>query len=335
MLQSSPKMPGKALDVRRPKLRDELKPRLKSWADGELKTAARKLKIRYQALRQDLSQNRFHEAELIRLCEAAGLPKTIGTLRNRFDFELKQSSRGVRKSERSLQDKIQHKTATLADVFADLDERMKHVDQFVDSARDIIPKFFGSLSSDDTLVIFISDDLPTHWDRSEAANWIGPFAEKLKSGARVLYVHPSNDLVAQITNAGYPGMFSEEQVRTRFKMFERDLTGAWTGQRKVSEQLCLIPHNCPIVTTPQHRYVLYFSHVNNKSMIRATGTFPIRQPRGVGDTFGDYLVVPLNQTFSSILQDACVTALHERAETATGQQEKNTLAAFLKAVSPH
>jgi hypothetical protein len=321
--------------VEKPKLGLELNARLKQHY-GALKMAAKKIGIRYPSLRQDLWQGRFIEEDLLKLCAALGLPQEITKLQAQYEFELKKGPRGLRKLERTLRAKVDSKGGTLADVFNTLEGRIDHVEQFVESAKEIIPLFFSCLGKSDALAIFISDDLPTHWDRAEATNWIRPFAEKLKAGTRVIYLYPSNTLTTEIMKTGYSGMFTSEQVQTRFERFKRDLAGVLPSNAAVlDENLCCVEHKCPYVCAPQHRYVLYFFTADGRPQVRSTGTFPIALHHGEVERPSQYLVVPLNRLFTGILQDACVTALQNRVDEITVLTAKEKLAGFLKAVTPH
>lgn len=318
----------------KPSLAVTLSARLKE-REGELKAAAQKLQLSYATLRQDLSQNRFFEEDLIKLCKAAGLPTARTELETQYTFTLKAGERGARRIERGLREKSVVGTATLGDVFSLLDEKMDRVRHFVVSAKEIIPKFFHCLGGKDTLVIFITDELPTHWDRAEAFDWIQPFAKSLRNGAQVVYLYPSNNLVQQITENGYSGMFTGEQVKEGFETFKRDLTAVAADGKKLSERICLAKHECPIVCTPQHRYVLYFHPRNGKTDVWATGTFPIRQRHGLGETSADYLVVALNRTFTSILHNACVRALQKLVEEEKKSGSQTNTEKFLRSVLPH
>ena len=67
--------------------------------EGNLKRAADKLHLKYQRLRQDLSENRFSEADLKILCRAVGLPTDLPRLRSEYALDLRTGVRGPRKIE--------------------------------------------------------------------------------------------------------------------------------------------------------------------------------------------------------------------------------------------
>lgn len=323
--------PARAADAKQ-KLGDELNGRLKTL-HGELKMAAAKIGIRYQSLRQDLWQSRFLKEDLLKLCQAVGLPQDLDKLGEAYEFSLKAGSRGLRKLERNLHAKVESKGGDLADVFNTLQGRMDHVRQFVESAKEIIPLFFDCLGPGDTLAIFISDELPTHWD-----SWITRFAEKLAIGARVIYLHPSNALTTQINKNGYSGMFTPEAVQESFVRFKRKLAGLWPNKKvSMDDKLCCIEHNCPYVCAPRHRYVLYFFSDDKRPQVRSTGTFPIALHHGDVELENpsEFLVVPLNYPFTCILRDACETALQNCSDGVATPAEQAKYAAFLKGISPH
>ena len=303
----------------RPPLASELNKRLKAWA-GQLKTAAERLGIPYQSLRQSLSQNRFHEASLLTICSRLEfVEKSIAALRTSYDFELKAPSRGARRAEQEFVDRLKQNVGTIGDLFQSMSRQSNYVGRFLETAKEIIPKMFLCLREKDTMVVFLNDQLPTHWDRSLGAKWIPEFVKKLQSGTRVIYLYPSATLATLMAESGYPGMPDPAQVRIRFDHFKEDLLRASSDEaagNRSAKRISFLTHDCPIVCAPQHRFLLFSfwdPHANNLDFC-AIGRFPIVHRDADPMEPASYPAFPLSRPFTTLLLDACVTAVDKFIE---------------------
>lgn len=301
------------------KLADEINSRI-AQGHHSRKLLAEELGIAYDTLRKDLSANRFFERDLMPLCAKLYLPTTVRALRRKYTFELKAAVRGLRKVE----DEHSVKDRSLIDVFSELDARMERVRRFAKTVGRIIPDFFAGLRRNDLLAIYISDEMPTHWDAG--GDNLQLLAAALKSGARITYLYPSDKLVEQIAKSAYSGLFTRQQVEQEFERFKRSLLTA-TDDEEVVENLCLVEHDCPFVCTPLHRFVIYFFGGKD---VRSTGTLPIRH-KDLRERSSENPVMELNDTFTEILKKAYVQSMQQAVEKEESSEGKKALGRFLNA----
>jgi len=274
-----------------------------------LRAIAEQIGMTYAALKQDLSKSRFYPDDLKILCQNAGLPSDESTLRSRFCFEIKERPRGPRHAGREMETRIKAGTATLTEVFQELDERTEGLRAYIQSARSIIPKFFKTMSKGSVLVVFIADDLPTHWNGRTALEWVPTILESLLRGTRIVYLHPSEEIVPSIRDSALSSVLSPDEVNEEFRRFKQRLEFAieqTPAYEKVNldTSLLVIPHNCPAICMPSHRYVLYLFADESGSGHFATGTFPVRGTGALGedDPSANYPVFPLNRHMTSLLE---------------------------------
>ncbi len=278
---------------------------------GGLKKALKHLGLpSYDALRQDLSKNRFFEQDLILLCRSIDLSADINILKREYDFTLKKQERGIhRMPQAATSEKI-----TLSDTFSSIDARMDRLAQLMTSAKEVVPKFFDAMGERDLLAVFLGDEVPVHWGGPDAATSAPTVCGAIGRGAMIVYFHPSNDLAERIQKTGCSApMLSENNVRPAFENFQRKMIGLGATAEHVSN-LQVVACDNPAVFTPQHRYGIYFHHGEGALQVRATESIPVRYDAGVDEAPSRYWVFASGYRFTSFLQQVCEWTLNQEIE---------------------
>lgn len=301
-----------------------------------LKEAAGKIGVSYTAIKQDLSRNRFHPDDLEPLLSLAGMPfQGIAALHAIYHFEEKKRLHGGRRIGRSLSEKIAQGAGTLDDVFVELDERTKNALHYIESGREVIPKFFATMGEGCLLIVFIADQIPSHWTTRTGASWIPPILEAINAGAKIAYFHPSPKIVESLVDLGVRSILPEKDIREELASFKQRLARAAQLARlpnsDLDGQLLLVPHDFPFMCLPNHRIVCYIFRGNSGSRVFATGTYPIRNPLGNDRLSEDNAVMPLNNEFTEFVEKIVERTLQKQVASISDPVEKSRMASLLDA----
>jgi hypothetical protein len=258
----------------------------------------------YDSLRQDLSQNRFSEEELMRICRGINLPSDIEKLREVYDFVLKK----VRPSASPVPG-VQGFASRHSDAFGVIDSRMGRMRDYLISPNETIPRFFESMGQNDLLVVFISDDFPTHWLGPEAASWAYKIRDAIARGGLMIYFCPSDQVFQLVQrNACTATILTRDTVTPAFEAFRRRLVSVGANEKSL-HNLILCECDNPLVFTPEHRYGIYFRHREDKVDIIGTEVVPVRDDTVLDQPGSTYWVFLVGPKFTSFLQEVCETTL--------------------------
>jgi hypothetical protein len=296
-----------------PKLGEALSRALRDRGQ-KLEIVASKLGITYNALRQDLAKSRFYPDDLSQLLQMGGFPTEIAKIEASFAFTWKQRARGIRKATREFADRVRTGNATLEEVFAEFATRMVSVRDSLQSIQKVIPKFFKTLDAGDVVALFISDEIPAHWERGNATEWLEPMLRALKRGAKILYVYPSTETYQLAQECGVR-ILPPDVVSQEFSWFRQRLTFSMEhlpselNCNNLDDSLFLIPHKCHVICTPRHRYALY---IFNNGKHFATTVVPISGVASMATGHSlNYPLLELDTPFRSLLENALQNALQD------------------------
>ena len=299
-----------------PPLGTALSQALRSRGQG-LESVAAKLGITYNALRQDLAKNRFYPDDLEQLLPLAGLGLSVSELEKTYLFSWKDSARGVRKAGREFAQRLRSGDATLEEVFAELEARMVSVRESLQSAQQVIPKFFNTLDDGNTVALFISDEFPSHWERGTATEWLEPMLKCLQRGAKVIYVHPTQESFQLAQQCGIrilpPDAVAQEFSRFRQRLELASIHRPDLKCDSLEDSIFLVPHNCHVLCTPGHRYALYIFNQGGSTTLFATGVVPTAGAASKASARSslNYPLLELDEPFRAVLEMALENALQD------------------------
>lgn len=304
----------------------------------KLESVASKLGITYNALRQDLAKNRFYPDDLQQLLNISSLPSSLEEIEKAYSFKWKEAARGARKVGREFTSRIRSGTAKLQEVFAELEARMVFVRESIQSAQQVIPKFFNTLDEGSTVAIFISDEFPTHWERGTATEWLEQMLLSLQRGAKILYIHPTQESFQLAQRCGVR-LISPDVVMQEFDRFRQRLKLAMTHRanlkcENLDDSMFLVQHNCHPLITPGHRYALYIFNDQGTTTRFATGVVPTA---GAATKSGlhklNYPLLELDEPFRAVLEMALENALLDYSNETSPPSRKVVVQQILASLS--
>lgn len=291
-----------------------------------LKEAASALDLDYDILRQDFSKNRFSEGDLGKLCMGVGLPVARRQLEKEYDFDVKKAARGAGRAREEWKE-----AKSLHSAFNLIGKEMGRVRRLVGVAREILPRLLSSLGGHDMLVVFISDEMPSHWSGNAARSLIPSIAEALRHDALIVYLHPSAQLVDVFRGLGWSGLKTPMEVASHYELFKDSLSALVKDDVRL-KNLCMIEHDSPLVCMAQHRYALYLHSEEGCQEAWATGTFPIEYVGAQAEASPYCMVIPLNRRFRDVLQDILLRTLLKKLKAEMGTENENDARRFLERV---
>lgn len=298
-----------------PPLGAALSQALRSRGQG-LEGVASKLGITYNALRQDLAKNRFYPDDLEQLLLLSGITACVQDVEKAYSFTWKEAARGVRKAGREFASRLRSGKATLEEVFAEFNARMVSVRESIQSAQQVIPKFFNTLDTGNAVALFISDEFPSHWERGSATEWLEPMLRCLQRGAKILYAHPTQDSFQVAQQCGVrvlpPDVVAQEFARFRQRLDLATIQRPDLKCDNLEDSIFLVPHNCHVLCTPGHRYALYIFNHGGTTRRFATGVVPTAgaTPKSSVRSM-NYPLLELDEPFRAVLEMALENALQD------------------------
>ena len=284
--------------------------------DGNLRIAAERLGLRYQRLRQDLSDNRYSPADLKLLCEAVDLPTDLSQLREQYAFEERTGVRGTRKMEERHRAMLAGSLGTgdsgLLATFDYFSARQEQVARVVEPAAENIKGLFHGLGRTDTLFLSIMDEEPIHWQEEQAAAAMPKVAEAIRNGALICYLHPNQALYGNLSRFGAPAL-DPNFLRARFKDFIDVLRLYFPAEERtrVDKQIACIGFDWPVLGVPHFRFGLYHQVGNNGGQPRvwSTVTVPMMSRGSNSERQTDFLILELNKSTTNFLHGLCRKAV--------------------------
>jgi hypothetical protein len=298
-------------------------------AGYRLEQVAKELGVTHNALRQDLAKSRFYREDLERLCMLAGLQVDLNKLKSSYTFDFKHLVRRIRRVGLSFDSQLQQGEATIQDVLLELTDRMNSVREHIQSVQQVIPKFLRILGKGTVVVIFVSDELPAHWERRKENDWIIELLKAIKRGATMVYLHPAQPVIDQVSPSGVR-LLTPEVVKQGFQQFTERLQLAM-GQRpselgcpNLNRRILLIPHDCAALCMPYHKYALYLYRSGPSAVSFATGTIPVSGFHSAEESAHlSYPLLALDEPIRASLQMTLERSIHTLKTSSTIHPELN------------
>jgi hypothetical protein len=282
-----------------------------------LQSLAARVGIGYESLRQDVSKGRFHLDDAIKIAAEIGLPSDPEQLEAAYEFKHKKNLRGARREAQELEGKLDEGSATPGDVLRQIGQHI------AEPASTAIPKLFSALGEDCILALFLSTEIPAHWEPREAANWMDRILQALDRGARIVYLYPHPDLAPAFKGTGFRQL-NEDQIKESYESFRRRLEQAQRRSAPINSRLdniYYIAHRAPVLCTPGLRYVLYIYPTQPGTGTRASVTIE-NWTVGGKDAPEAPMVISLGKDTAKVMESALEESVLEalRAASPTSQE---------------
>ncbi len=288
------------------KLNDYLRREMRSKG-GQTEVATRS-GISYSSLRTSLSKNTYFEGDLRRLLQTLGVSiESIASLNERFDFKLAQPRRGPRRLE-------SRKSANLLEAFSLFDQRLRKITGVLSDTANDVNRLFESMGKGDLMILLFADEMPLEWTGA-SGSWLRSCVQRmLERGAQIVYLFPSDRLVAELLNE-CPGVpfRSSSAVMSVFDRFKNSLDeplGTQSVDLDSGSSLFCIEYDASSFCTPGHKYALFCHGENQFERIWATANFPIKTSI-LNETFGSpqRLIMEVSPEIRDSLYETCSTIL--------------------------